>query len=136
VDVGKSGGKDAAADGEDFAADANGFGEIAGDVRERGKEKIAEIVAGEAAANMKTVLEEAAEKGFVLGKSDHAVADVAGRENTILAAQAAGTAAVIGDGDDGGEIGDGAIAAGVVIGAADDVFFQAAEEGGEAGAST
>src|SRR4029077_1003969 len=99
--------KNASADGEDFAADANGFGKIAGNVRERGEEKIAEIVANEAAASVKTILEEAAKKSFVLRKSDHAIANVAGREDAVLAAQAAGAAAVIGDGDDGGEIGDG-----------------------------
>src|SRR5216684_4127799 len=65
VDVRKRRWKNAAADGEHFAADANGFGEIAGDVRERSEEKIAEIVADEAAAGMKTILEEAAKKSFV-----------------------------------------------------------------------
>jgi len=135
MDVRESGRKDAAANGENFAADADGFGEIAGDVGEGGEEKVAEIVADEAAARMEAVLKEASEKGFIFGKSDHAVANVAGRENAILATQAAGTAAVIGYGDDGGEIGDGVPGAGVLVGAADDEFLEAAEEGGEAGAS-
>jgi len=136
VNVRKRGRKDAAANSEHFAADADGFGEIAGDVGERGEEKIAEIVADEAVAGMKTVLEKAAEKGFVFRKSHHAVANVARREDAILAAKAARTAAVIGDRDDGGEIGDRTFGAGVLIGAADHVFFQAAEERGEAGAAS
>ncbi len=89
VNVRKGGRKDAAANRQHFTADADGFGEIAGDVGERG-----------------------------------------------LASQAAGTAAVIGDGDDRGEIGDGALGAGVLVGAADDEFLEAAEERGEAGAAS
>src|SRR5712692_2030800 len=77
--------KNAAADGEHFAADADGFGEIAGDMRERGEEKIAEIVAGEAATCVEAVLEQAAEKGFVLRKSHHAIANIAGREDAVFA---------------------------------------------------
>jgi len=65
MDIGDGGGKDAAAYGKDFARDPNGFGEIAGDVSERGKEQVAEVVADEAAARMKTVLEEAAEQRFI-----------------------------------------------------------------------
>ena len=105
-DVGNRGGENLAADRENFAADADGFGEIAGDVSESGEEEIAEIVADESAAGVKAILEEAAEESFVLAESDHAIADVAGRKDAIFAAQAAGTAAVVGDGDDGGEIGD------------------------------
>ena len=45
VDVGKRGGEDAAADGQDFAADADGFGEVSGDVGEGGEEEVAEVVA-------------------------------------------------------------------------------------------
>ena len=135
VDVRKRRRKDAAANGEDFAADADGFGEIAGDVRERGEKEIAEIVAGEAAAGVKAILKQAAEQGFVFRKGDHAVADVAGRKNTVLAAQTAGAAAVVGDGDDGGEVGDGALAAGVFIDAAEDVLLEPAEKRGKTGAA-
>ena len=136
VDVRKRGGKNAAANGEHFAADADGFGEITGDVRERGKKKIAEIVADQAAAGMKAVLEEPAEQRFILRKRDHAVANVAGRKNAILAAQAAGAAAVIGDGDDGSKIGDGMFGAGVFVRCGEmTMFFQAAKESGEAGAA-
>src|SRR5216683_23523 len=96
--------KNAAANRQHFAADADGFGKIAGDVGECGEEKIAEIVADESAAGVKTILEKPAEKGFIFRKSDHAVADVAGRQDAIFPAEAAGAAAVIGVGDDGGEI--------------------------------
>src|SRR6266849_907250 len=64
--VGNGGRKDAAADGQDFAADANGFGEIAGHVREGGEKEVAKIVADEAAASVKTILEEATKQSFVL----------------------------------------------------------------------
>ena len=77
--VGDGGGKDAAAYGENFTGDANGFGEIAGHVGEGGKEQVAKIMANEAAAGMKTVLEEAAEQRFILRKGHHAVANVPGR---------------------------------------------------------
>ena len=60
-DVGDGGWKNLAADREDFAADADGFGEVAGDVREGREEEVAEIVADEATAGVKAVLEEAAE---------------------------------------------------------------------------
>src|SRR5712692_8295156 len=53
-------------DGQDFAADANGFGEIAGYVREGGEKEVAKIVADEAAASVKTILEEATKQSFVL----------------------------------------------------------------------
>ncbi len=55
--IGNRGGEDTAADGENFAGDVNSFGEIAGDMGERGKEQVAEIVADKSAAGMKTVLE-------------------------------------------------------------------------------
>ena len=135
VNVRKCRRKDAAANREHFAADADGFGKIAGDMSERGEEKIAKIVADQTAAGVEAVLEEAAEKRFIFRKGDHAVANVARRENAILAAQAAGAAAVIGDGDDGSKIGDGVFGAGVFAGARNDKFLEAAEQSGEASAS-
>src|SRR5713226_197764 len=132
MNVRKGGRKNAAANREHLAADADGFREIAGDVRQRSEKKIAEIVAGEAAARVKPVLEKAAEKGFIFRKSDHAVADIAGREDAVFATQTAGAAAVIGDSDDGGEIGDGVFGAGLFAGAADDKFLEAAKKRGKA----
>ena len=89
VHIGKCGGEDAATDGENFTGNADGFGKIAGHMGESGEEKIAEIVAAQAAPRMKTILEKPAEKRFVLGEGDHAVANVAGREHAIFAAKAA-----------------------------------------------
>jgi hypothetical protein len=132
VYVRKCGREDAAANGENFTADANGLGEIAGNVRERRKEKIAEIVADEAAAGLKAKLEQPAKQRFVFRKSHHAVANVAGRKDAVLAAQAAGAATVVGHGNDGSEIGDRTFGAGVFVAAADDQFLEAAEERGEA----
>src|SRR5260370_38778276 len=95
--VRERGRKDAHADGEHFAADAYGFGKISGDVRERGEEKIAEIVADKAAAGVKTILEQPAKQRFIFRKSHHAVTDVAGRKDEVLAPQAAGRAAASGE---------------------------------------
>src|SRR5712692_4133688 len=134
--VRKGGRKNAATNGENFAANADGLHKIAGDVRQRGEEEITEIVADEAASRVKTILEQAAEKGFIFRKSHHAVADIAGREDAILAAQPAGAAAVIGDGDDGGEIGDGTFRSGLLDGTQDHEFLKAAKERGKAGAAS
>jgi hypothetical protein len=133
-DVGDRGWENLAADREDFAADADGFGEITGDVSKCGEEEIAEIVADEAAAGVKAILEEAAEKGFVLAEGDHAIADVAGRQDAIFAAQASGAAAVIGDGNDGGKAGDGMFRSDFVASAGDEIF-EAAQKSGKAGAT-
>ena len=135
VNVGKGGRKNAAADGQDFAADADGFGKIASDMSERGEEKITEIMTDEAAAGVETILEEATEKRFVFGKSDHAIANVAGREDAIFTSQAAGAAAVIGDGNDGGKVGDGTVEGGTIVATADDVLLKAAQQGGQASAT-
>jgi len=134
--VRKRRGKNPAPNGQHFAADANGFRKISGDVRERGKEKIAEIVADESAARMKTILKQAAEQRLILRESDHAVANVAGRKDAILAAQAAGAAAVISDGNNGSEIGNGPFGGGAAVGAANHMFLKAAEERGKAGAAS
>ena len=154
VDVG--GGKDAAAGGEDLRRHLYGLGEVAGDVGERGDEKVAEAVAFELAL-LEAELEEFGEQVLVLGEGDHAVADVAGGQHVEVGAEAAGGAAVVGDGDDGGEVADDALhvragdAGGVwserggpaalpnaeALAAVDggDVALQAAQQGGEAGAS-
>ncbi len=111
--------------------EGNGLGEIAGDVRERGEEEIPEVVAGEAAPRVEPVLKEVPEKRFVFRERHHAVANVAGRKDAVLAPQAAGTAPVVRDRDDGGEIGDGPLETGELIGTPDHVLFQAAEQRGK-----
>jgi hypothetical protein len=89
------------------------------------------------------VLEEAGEESFVLGESDEAVADVAGGKHVEVFAEAAGGAAVVGDGDNGGELADegGEILEGGIDerGGASrrgDEGFQPAKERGEAGSTT
>ena len=83
----------------------HGLGEVSGDAGERGDEEVAEAVAFEVALG-EAVLEELREQVLVFGERDHAVADVAGRKHVEVFAQAAGGAAVVGDGDDGGELAD------------------------------
>ena len=127
VDIRESGRKDAAAYGEDFGRDANGFGKVAGDVGESGKKEIAEIVAAEAAALVETILKQAAEKRFVFRERDHAIANITGRKNAIFAAKTPGATAVVSHGDDCGQIRDWAFQSGTLITATDNVFFQPAK---------
>jgi hypothetical protein len=127
--------ENATADGEDFRGNADGFGEISGDMGERGEKEVAEVVAAKAASGLETILEEAAEQGFVFREGNHAIANVAGRENAILAAKATGAAAVVGNGDDRGEIGDRASEGGLLVATANDMIFQATEKSGEASAA-
>ena len=101
---------------------------------ESGEEQIAEIMAGEAATGVKAILEKLSEQSFVLGECDHAIADIAGGEHAIFAAEAAGAASVIGDGNDCGEIGNGAFGRGLLIATTNNVLLETAEQGGETGA--
>jgi hypothetical protein len=118
-------------------------------VGEGSDKEVAEAVAVELAL-VEAVLEEAGEEVLVFGESDHAVADIAGRKHLEVFAEAAGGASVVGDGDHGGEVADGAgdgragrrcragggleaDAAAAVRG--DDVALEAAEERGEAGSA-
>ena len=127
--VRQRGWKNSAANGENFAAFADCFGEVSGDVSERGEEKITEIVADQPAAGMKTVLKKTAKQRFVLGKRDHAVANIARWQDAIFAPQATGAAAVVRHGDDGRKIGNGAVGVGIFVVAADDVLFESAKKG-------
>ncbi len=136
VDIRKRGREDTPANGEHFAGNAYGFSKIAGDVRESREEKIAEVVATQAATGVKTILEQAAQKRFVFRKGDHAVANVTRGKHAIFPAQAAGASAIVGDGDNGGEISDGPFESGVLIAAANYMFLQSAQQCGQAGAST
>ena len=135
MNVGGGGRKDAAANGEDLSGNANRFSEIAGDVGERGEEEVAEVVAAETASGLESILKEAAEESFVLGERDQAIANVAGRKNAIFAAQAARAAAVVGDGDNRGEIGDRACEGRLFVAAPDDVILQATKKSGKSGAA-
>ena len=106
-DVGVGGGEDASAGGEDLGGHLDGLGEVSGDVGEGGDEEIAEAVAFELAL-AEAELEELGEEVLVFGEGDHAVADVAGGEHLEVFAETAGGAAVVGDGDYGGEVADDA----------------------------
>ncbi len=77
---------------------------IAGDAGQGGQEEVAEGMADQAAAVREAVLEEARQQVLVVGQRDDAVADVARRQHAELAPQASGGAAVVGDGDDAGEL--------------------------------
>ena len=100
--IGHGGWKDAAADGEDFTGLANGVVEVAGNVAEGGEEEVAEAVSAKAAAFLEAILKQARHETGVFGKGNHAVADVAWREDVEVAAEAPGAAAVVGD---GGQVG-------------------------------
>ena len=106
--VGGGGGIDPAADVEHFGGLAHGILEVAHDVGEGGQEEIAEAVPVETAARLETILEQARHQAGVLGKGHHAVADVARAADVEVAPQPAGTAAIVGDGDDGGDVDMGA----------------------------
>src|SRR4029077_6307693 len=131
--VGNRGWKNAAANGQNFAADANRLREIAGYVRERREKQVAKIVAHQAAASVKTILKEPAEQSFVLRERHHAVTDVAGRKDTVFAAQAAGAAPVVSDGNDCGEVAYRLERAGAAATISSDVFLQTAKKRGETG---
>jgi hypothetical protein len=79
------------------------------------------------------VIEETGEQVLFLAESDHAVAQVSGRKHVEVLAEAAGGASVIGDGDDGGEVG---YLAGVLLAGGGDVAAESAQERGEAGSAS
>jgi hypothetical protein len=105
-------------------------------VSERGQKKISEIVADQSSAGMKTILKEPSEQRLILGKRDHAIANIARRQNAILAAQTAGAAAVVGDGNNRGEIRNGPISADMLIFATAYMLFQSAQQRGQTRAAT
>ena len=92
-------------------------------MRQRRQKKISEIVAAESAPRVETILKKSAQQRFVGRERDHAVADIAGRQDSILAAQAAGASTVVGNGDDRGEIADGTFRGRRWIVARNDVMF-------------
>jgi hypothetical protein len=61
-------------------------------------------VASETASRGEAVLKKGSEEVLVCREGYHAVAYVTGRQDAVLAAEAAGAAAVIGDGDYRGEV--------------------------------
>src|SRR5215472_15850688 len=101
----------------------------------RRKEKVAEAVAGQTAAGLETVLKQPAQQRFVFRECHHAVANVAGRQDLVLAAQASGAAPIVGNSNDGREIGNRSFARRQAHRTANDVFAQAAQQCRKPGAT-
>jgi hypothetical protein len=109
-------------------------GEVAGEFGKRGDEEVAEVVAFKGVAGAESVGEELGEDILLFAEGDHAVTEVAGGKHVEVLAQSAGRAAVIGHGDDSGEVGDlGGLGAGLAGRAY--MTAQAAQQGGQAGAA-
>ena len=106
--VDRGGRVDAAARGENLGGQLDGLGKVAGDLSESGDKEVAEVVALQGIAGAEAMVEEAGEQCFFFAEGDHAVAQVAGGKHVEVLAQAAGGATVVGDGDHGGQVGDGA----------------------------
>jgi hypothetical protein len=134
-DVGGSYREDVATGGEDFRGELDGLGEVAGHFGEGGDEEIAEVVAAELTGALKAVTEEAGDQAFVFREGDHAVTKVARGEHVEVTAKAAAGAAVVGDGDYRGEVGDvgDECRLGDKAGAVRYADLEAAQKGGEAG---
>ena len=103
-------GQDASVNAEELAGLADGSRKIAGDLTERGQEQIAHAVAAQAAAHVKTKLKRAGDGRIFVRERGDTTANIAGGKNAVVAAEAAGAAAVIGDGDDGSEFGNREVA--------------------------
>ena len=98
-------GQDAAADVQDVGGFDHGLLETAGDLGESGDEEIAERVAVELRSDaVEAVLEEPGDQGLVVGERDQTVADIAWSGNIVGGADLAGTAAVVGNGHDRGDV--------------------------------
>ena len=85
TDIGKGGRENLAPNGQDFARDPNCLRKVACQVREGSQKQVAEAVAAQAVAGRKTVIEKLREELFVLSQCDHAVANVARREDAEVA---------------------------------------------------
>src|ERR1035441_2219053 len=55
---------------------------------------------------MKTVLKQAPQQRLILRERHHAVANISGRQDTVLTPQASRASAIIGDRDNSGEVAD------------------------------
>lgn len=125
--------QDATVNTEELASLFDRAREITGDLRERGEKQIAHAVSAEAAAGVKAELEGARDGGFVIRESSDAIADIARGKNAVIAAQAAGTAAVVCDGDNRCEIGYSKISR--LTGNGGEIA-EATKKSGKAGAAT
>jgi hypothetical protein len=134
VNIRNGRGENPSANGQDSAAEANRFGEIAGYVRQRREKKIAKVMAGKAAPGLEAVLKQPTEQRFFFRKRHHAVADIAGRKDAIFAAEPTGTPAIIGYGDNRSKLAYGPRGIWMFIAATDYIFLEAAKQCGQSGA--
>jgi hypothetical protein len=132
---------DASARRQNLRGKADRLGKISCDVRQRGDEQVAEAVALKIALT-EAKLKKLAQQVLVLAERHHAVAHIARRQHAQLFAQPPGRSAVVGDGDDGGEIVDQTwpvVAAGLTAGAGaggcGDKALETAQQGAEPGAA-
>jgi hypothetical protein len=82
------------------------------------------------------MLKQTGEQGFVLGESDDAIADVAGRQHVEFFAQASAGAAVIADGHDRAQFTDFRLVRFGRSPRAADIALESFEESGQTGAAT
>jgi hypothetical protein len=94
-------------------------------------------VSAEFAAFAKAVTKEAGDETLIFREGHHAVAQIAWGQHVEVAAKAAAGAAIVGNGDDCGEVGDEGRARGLgeQTGGMRDAEFESAQQGGEACAS-
>ena len=123
-----------AAGGKDFGREPDGLSEVAGHFGKSGDEEVAEVVAAQFAALAEAMTEELGDEFFIFGESDHAVAEVARGQHVEVAAETSAGAAIVGDGDDRGEIGNERSGGelGTQGGAVRDAELEAAQQGGKA----
>jgi hypothetical protein len=120
--------------GQDLRGQLDGVGEVPGNLSEGGDEEVAEVVAAKPVAGAEAMGEELHQQIFLFAERHHAVAQVAGGQHVEVFAQAAGRAAVIGDSDHGGKVGDGGwIKSGLAGGT--DVAAKSTQQGGKAGSA-
>jgi hypothetical protein len=86
-------------------------------------------------SSVKSILEQATQQGLVLGKSDHAIANVPGRKNAVFTTKPAGAPAVIGDGDYGRQIANWLSYIAGIVATSRNEFLQTSQKSGESCAS-
>src|SRR2546426_921530 len=93
-----------ALDSENFRRQTYGLYEVSGYTGQRCQEQVAEAVIVKSAVAVESEPEEARHQMFVLGEGDHAVADIARRQNAEFLAKTSGASSVVSDGNDDGEV--------------------------------
>ena len=93
------GGEHGPLDVEELPGPLHGRGEAILEAAQGRQDEVAQAVAGEAIVSVEAEVEHGG-RPRVLGQGHEAVSDVAGGEDSVGPAQTAGTAAVVGDGDE------------------------------------